>query len=638
MSVKPSRFLISLICVVALIQPVFLGLAPTPSYSLQQTPITKINERLPVLERMEEPQSLPDTSTPDVSLSAEMPAELDTPTRQTDDWTVMVFICADNNLEEAGFDDINAMETIGSTADVNIIVAVDFSASYSGAPFTGGKIYYIDYDTGGSIASTELYSWPSEPNFGDPATLIYFVNYAQTNYPANNYALVLWDHGGGWAGVCFDDNPSAGISMSELSTALGDGSLLDIDLLAFDACLMGQAEVAYQVRDHCDFAVFSEENIPFQGFPYEYWLDDLTTTPSMSPATLASTMVDRYCEAYDTGGIYASVGADQVCLSAVQTSQISGVSGALNTFTDALDSTSVARTHYSSLSYAIGNTYTFGYPLYIDLGIFASQAAASITDATIAGYASSLASAVTTAVSAEEHLSGAGSLTGLSIALEDYGSSSIALATDTRYDEFLDIFCSIGASSSSCLTPVAGYTYGFLDWPGDSVYYKFVPGASGYYSFSLSAMQDLNEDYDLYLYRGSTEIDSSTSYDSTETVSGTLTGGTTYYVEVYCYSQCGAFRLNIPAGGTGGTTGGGGTPPGIPLLLIIALIAIVVVIVIIVVVVVVVRRRRARDVYGTTSTSSVRAVSSPTGRVRCQHCFSIVPSDSTFCPICGNRV
>lgn len=635
---KTSRFLISLLFVVVLIQPVLLGLAPNPAYSLQQPTSTKLNEYLPDLERMEEPLSLPDILAPEVSLSAETPVEQDTPTKQTDDWTVMVYMCADNNLEEVGEDDINAMETIGSTADVNIVVGVDFSSSYYTSPFDGGRIYYIDYDTSGSIASTLLYSWASEPNFGDDVTLLYFINYAQTNYPANNYILVLWDHGGGWYGVCDDDSHGDILEMSELSTVLGDGSVLDIDIVAFDACLMGQIEVAYQVSSYCDYVVFSEESIPWEGYPYEYWLDDLTSTPSMSPATLSSTLVDRYCEAYDTG-IYSGVGADDACLSSIQSSQITGVSGALDTFSDALDSTTTARAHYSSLSYCIGNSLTFSYPWVIDLGQFAALAGTTLTDATIAAYATSLASAVTTAVYAEEHLTAAAGATGLSIALEEYGTNPVALGADTKYDEFMDVFLSVGASTSSSLTPSAGYTYGFLEWTGDSVYFKFIPGASGSYAFTLSAMQNLGEDFDLFLYRGTTMIDSSESTSSTETVSGILTGGTTYYVRVYAYYACGAFRLSIPAGGTGGTGGGGGVPPFGPwFLILIALIVVVIVVVVIVVVCVVVRRRRARDTYSTSSTSSVRVASSPTGRVRCQHCFSIVPTDSSFCPICGNKV
>ncbi|MFX1475127.1 MAG: clostripain-related cysteine peptidase [Promethearchaeota archaeon] len=632
---KLSRSFISLVFVAVLVQPALLGLALSPSYNLHRATSTKL-QQLPALDRLEDPFSLAHTLESVTTQSPEIPIEQHTPTRQTDDWTVMVYMCADNNLEEAGFDDFNAMETIGSTADVNIILGVDFSSTYTGAPFSDSRIYYIDYDTGAGIGSTELPgSWGSEQNFGDDSTLIYFINYAQTYAPADNYILVLWDHGGGWYGVCQDDLSGDIISMSELSTALGDASLEYIDVVAFDACLMGQIEVAYQVRSHCDYVVFSEESIPWEGYPYEEWLDELTTTPLMTPATLAQTLVDEYCTAYDTG-IYSYVGADDVCLSAVQTSQLTGVSGALDTFTDALDTTSDATTHYSKLSYSIGSSHTFAYTWVIDLGAFASNAASQITDSTIAGYASNLAAAVTAAVAAEDHLSGAAGVTGLSIAVEDYGGYSLDLTTATHWDDFLDVFLPIGYSTATSLTPTTGNNYGFLEWTGDSVYYRFIPTATDIYTFSLSAMQDLGEDFDLFLYRGGTEIDSSETVDSTEQVSGTLTAGVTYYVRAYAYSYCGAFCLVFPGGGST-TNGWGFNPFGNPLmmLIIIAAIAVIVIIIIIVLIIVMVTRRRRTDYGG--SSSSVRAVPS-TGRVRCPHCSSIVPADSSFCPICGNKV
>jgi hypothetical protein len=498
----------------------------------------------------------------------------------------MVYMCADNNLEAAGVSDCVAMESIGSTTAVNVLLAVDYCAAESYSPFDGGKIYRCD-NGGGSW--TWLADYISEPNFGHPDSLNAFMYLAQQNYPADNYILVLWDHGGGWDGVCYDDSHSADpLTMEDLEDALSDPYMEYVHVVAFDACLMGQIEVAYEILSFCDYSVFSEDSIPWYGYPYEYWLDDLTTTPSMTPATLASTLVDRYCEAYDTG-IYSSSGNNWVTLSAVQSSQVTALENALDTFSDALDSTSVAETHYSALSYAIGETPAFSYPLFIDLGCFASEASSSITDATIAGYASSLASAVTSAVSAEDHLSGAGAVTGLGVAIEDYGSANLALTSACHWDEFTDTFCSIGESKSDSLTSTAGYTYGFMDGPGDSVYYSFTPAATGHFSFSLTGRWDIGEDFDLFLLEGSSELDSSEAGGSSESVSDTLTGGTTYYVEVYCYSGCGAFRLEIPPGGVGGA-------PPLDLLLLIIIVIVIIVIIVIIVVCILLRRRRRGDI------------------------------------------
>ncbi|HZK12435.1 MAG TPA: hypothetical protein VFD10_08860, partial [Atribacterota bacterium] len=47
------------------------------------------------------------------------------PRDNTAEWTVMVYLDSDNNLESAGIDDINEMEIAGSTSEVNIVVQAD---------------------------------------------------------------------------------------------------------------------------------------------------------------------------------------------------------------------------------------------------------------------------------------------------------------------------------------------------------------------------------------------------------------------------------------------------------------------------------------------------------------------------------
>ena len=45
------------------------------------------------------------------------------------DWTVLIYMCGDNNLEAFAFDDLNELEAAGgTTADVNVVVMVDQSS------------------------------------------------------------------------------------------------------------------------------------------------------------------------------------------------------------------------------------------------------------------------------------------------------------------------------------------------------------------------------------------------------------------------------------------------------------------------------------------------------------------------------
>ena len=114
--------------------------------------------------------------------------------------------------------------------------------------------------------------------------------------------------------------------MAELGTAMD--TIGQVNLLGFDACLMGMTEIGYQLRDHSQVMVASEETIPYDGYPYDQFLDDLVADPSMSAATLGGYMVDAY------GVYYGSSG--ECTLSSIDLSQMgnagTGLAGSLENF------------------------------------------------------------------------------------------------------------------------------------------------------------------------------------------------------------------------------------------------------------------------------------------------------------------
>ena len=63
-------------------------------------------------------------------------------------WTILVFVNGDNDLEAAGLDDVNEMEQVGSTADVNIVVQFDRSPGHSTSDenWSGARRYYVEAD------------------------------------------------------------------------------------------------------------------------------------------------------------------------------------------------------------------------------------------------------------------------------------------------------------------------------------------------------------------------------------------------------------------------------------------------------------------------------------------------------------
>src|SRR5665648_825184 len=240
------------------------------------------------------------------------------PRDNTVEWTVMVYLDADNNLESAGIDDINEMEMVGSTGDVNIVVQADRIPGYdiSNSDWTNTRRYYITQDFDLVQINSQLKSDLGELNMGAPQTLIDFTDWATTNYPAKKYLLVIWNHGGGFRSLSLTkdiawDYTSGGdrITMSELEYALSAISTQmgeKIDVVGMDACLMAMTEVAYQIKDYADILVTSEDSEPFNGWPYDTILGELVGNSLISSEQLAVDIVDKYIFSYPYGNVTQS--------------------------------------------------------------------------------------------------------------------------------------------------------------------------------------------------------------------------------------------------------------------------------------------------------------------------------------------
>ncbi len=227
----------------------------------------------------------------------------------------MVYLAAGNNLETVGIQDINEMEIIGSTKDVNILVQMDripfdvlndFGLGHlddsSNNNWTGTRRYYITQDMNSEIINSKLKMDLGQKNMGDPETLKDFAQWAIQNYPAERYMLVLWNHGGGFRSlelnrdICWDWNfgLDSRITMPQLEDALSfiSGQLgKEIDIIGMDACHMGMIEVAYQVKDYAQIMVASEASVPGDGWQYDCVLQTLVTSPSQTSKQFAAEIV-----------------------------------------------------------------------------------------------------------------------------------------------------------------------------------------------------------------------------------------------------------------------------------------------------------------------------------------------------------
>lgn len=210
----------------------------------------------------------------------------------------------------------------------------------------------------GRVFDTEPVETLGEVDMGDPAALADFVAWAIQNYPAQHYALTISSHGSGWPGNGPDETDEEDmLQLPEITAALQqalDATGVDqIDIIGFDACLMGQLEVYEALAPYTRYVIASEEVIPGNGWEYVTPFSQLAADPGMSAELFGSSIIDAYM-AY-----YAGPGArTKVDLHLVDTSAIPAVLDALDAFAAAADQDMLDK--LSTLGVARINAQIFG--------------------------------------------------------------------------------------------------------------------------------------------------------------------------------------------------------------------------------------------------------------------------------------
>jgi hypothetical protein len=307
-------------------------------------------------------------------------------------WTWLVYMAGDNNLEGAAPADLAEMAQAGSTSDVNILVELDTEEK---------KTYRYRIDKGNKVA---LQTLPGI-NTGDPAALTDFIKWGAKVAPADHYALVVWNHGGGFEDLPFDYNAMrsmrpaeagrtlklsrslfrstkktiAARNLNERAIALDCGSrdYLDnqelrlaleqsgvrLDLFGCDACLMNMLEIGYEMRSTANVMVGSEEVEPGAGWDYKAILTKLVQSPTLPAPDLAKLVTTSYAE------FYKKHPAGGVTMSAVDLTKIVSVANLVDQLGAALCKT-MASSH-TAIGAASNGALTFETPDYVDLGDFA---------------------------------------------------------------------------------------------------------------------------------------------------------------------------------------------------------------------------------------------------------------------------
>ncbi|MBP3754815.1 MAG: hypothetical protein J6I66_08150 [Lachnospiraceae bacterium] len=208
--------------------------------------------------------------------------------------TIYVYMNGSNLETESGFatEDILEMLDAGYSENVNVLIQTMGTKYWSkklGIKSDRSQTYHVGED-GLELVRDNL----GQLDCTIPETLRDFIRYGAQEYPASRNILILWDHGGGPAyGFGWDEfqDDWENLSVDEMVKAL-NGCGVHFDFIGMDACIMSCLEVAYPLRNYCDYMILSEDFESCLGWYYTDWLEALYENPSISTYDLGKIIVD----------------------------------------------------------------------------------------------------------------------------------------------------------------------------------------------------------------------------------------------------------------------------------------------------------------------------------------------------------
>ncbi|WP_294429781.1 clostripain-related cysteine peptidase [uncultured Treponema sp.] len=223
------------------------------------------------------------------------------------EWTILVYMAADNNLESDAITDFNEMENADFDESVTVLALLDRAEKYDATndDWTDTRLYRICRDEQQNktlIVSEELdcdelclkSGSQTELDMANPSTLSAFCEFARKTYPADNYALILWGHGSGWReaasetelvcgedsfenrnfrAVAFDNASDSYMTISQLGKAVFEGMDGEkLALIGFDTCFGMCLESAYELTDCACYMAGTPALVPESGWNYTEFL------------------------------------------------------------------------------------------------------------------------------------------------------------------------------------------------------------------------------------------------------------------------------------------------------------------------------------------------------------------------------
>jgi hypothetical protein len=187
------------------------------------------------------------------------------------------------------------------------------------------KRYELTHDDDPTRINSKPLAFLGYKDMSKVDTLAEFIAWGMKKFPAKHYIVSLSDHGAGFLGA--EEDRGSMLSLPDLRAAFEKAEQMTgkkPDVIAFDCCLMQQAEVAYELKDRAKYLVASEEVIGGDGYPYKDVLpaiDQALTLGKTDPGEISKVIIEQAEKANEKSTF---------TLSAVNLKAIEDVVGAAN--------------------------------------------------------------------------------------------------------------------------------------------------------------------------------------------------------------------------------------------------------------------------------------------------------------------
>jgi hypothetical protein len=240
--------------------------------------------------------------------------------------TIMCYMNGDNNLTHEVLHAVDMMETVGSSANLNILALVDGgvdATQFYGEGWDRTKFLYITQDDRIGAINSPVLADMGEQDLGDPQTLHNFIK-ACLKFPAERYIFCMFAHGRGIIDtdilqmpgkvkslyISPDDTSRTVMSQPEFHDAVKSalsGSVFDV--MIFFSCLTNMVEIGYSLQDLTRYMIASEDEIrivndppgrfQIRGIKFEEIFKQLQVNPSLPAPELGKIAVNSFVAQYN---------------------------------------------------------------------------------------------------------------------------------------------------------------------------------------------------------------------------------------------------------------------------------------------------------------------------------------------------